>query len=571
MRGIKIVMRREWWWFALTLGVLGACSDKSSNTKIMVAVWTNISVPSEMDSIHIDAKASSASPSFIFSMTPDGGQDAIKFPVVVELVSPDNEKSAFDVVASGYFGGKNVVVSQTAHLTFDPGHSHVLTLFLDRACMGATSGSCIQTEDIDVANLPEYDPKSPSPFLAPDASTESLDATGSGRAETGDVEIVADAEVVADARQDGDATADGAIPDTGPDVSADTSGSLDVASDTSADQVAKGDLGQADSGPDTPCVIGCTQMGDAAIDNSALDVVPDVVIRPAIDAVGDSPADGLLNRDVALDSPPDLPPTLDLVPDLAVPDDAAACVLPMTTCAGACVNPQTNTSHCGGCGQACGTQNGTPSCAAAICSMAACSTGFLDCSPDENTSRDGCETNATTDPANCGHCGNACSSRVCRSQVCLATARYGNTGAGTAISSFEANFLAGIQVYIPNDGVVTGFGAVLFIETANATMYLGLYKDMAGSPGALVATVTAPTLVAPGGKEMNVDPPMSVTAGTYWILGVWDGLASFGSYSGPAVTWRYSSYPFAALPTTAPTSMTTISLPPPNLYVIVAQ
>jgi len=203
--------------------------------------------------------------------------------------------------------------------------------------------------------------------------------------------------------------------------------------------------------------------------------------------------------------------------------------------------------------------------------MASCSPGFLNCSADENTSRDGCETNGNTDRSNCGHCGNVCSSRVCKNQVCLATARYGNTGAGSAISSFSANYLAGIQVYIANDSVVTGFGAVLFSGTASTNMYLGLYKDIAGSPGALVATVSTPTLVTAGGKEMNVEPPVSVTAGTYWILGVWDNLASFGSNSATPVTWRFISYPFGALPAAAPNSMQMDSYPAPNVFVIVAQ
>jgi hypothetical protein len=102
-------------------------------------------------------------------------------------------------------------------------------------------------------------------------------------------------------------------------------------------------------------------------------------------------------------------------------------------------------------------------------------------------------------------------------------------------------------------------------------MYLGLYKDVAGNPGSLVATVASPTRVGPGGKEMNVDPPVAVTAGTYWILGVWDGLASFSSNSTTTVTWRYISYPYAALPSSAPTGMIPTQLPPPNVYVIVAQ
>jgi hypothetical protein len=569
MRGIEIAMRRGVWCFALTLGVLGACSNKSSNTKIMVAVWSNLAVPHDLDSIRIVAQGSSTSASFTFPLITGSGKDVIKFPVVWELVSPDNKGAAFDVTASGYLG-TNVVVAQTAHLSFDPGHSRVLTLFLDRACVGATSGPCAQPIAVDGAGLPEYDPR--TPFLAPDASPETLDATASGRAETGDVELGADVFLVADLRQGGDATTDGAVPDAGPDLPVDAPDHLDGASDTPADLAAKDDLGQDRAGPDT-CVSGCTQIVDAAFDNPALDAAPDAFISPVIDAVGDRPADGPMNRDVSLEASLDLPPPLDLGKDLTVQDDAAACVLPMTTCAGACVNPQTNASHCGGCGQACGTKNGTPSCAAGVCSMATCLPGFLNCSVDENTSRDGCETNATTDSANCGHCGNVCSSRVCRNQTCLATARYGNTGAGIGVSGFEGNYLAGIQVYIPNDSVVTGFGAVLYSAPgiASATMYLGLYKDMAGSPGALAATVSTSTVVTPGGKEMNVVPPVSVTAGTYWILGVWDSVASFATNSATTVTWSYASYPFAILPATAPTNMATTSLLPPNLYVIVAQ
>jgi len=564
MRGIAIAMRRGVWCFALILGLVGACSnDKSSNTKIMVAVWTNLAVPSEMDSIRIAAKGSSTSPSFKFPLTTGSGKTVIQFPVVWELVSPDNQGAAFDVTASGFLR-ENVVVAQTAHLSFDPGHSRVLTLLLDRACMGATGGPCTQTIDIDGPSLPEYDPK--TPFPVPDASPETLDAAGSGRAETGDLALAADVDVSADGAvpDAGPELAPDAVPDAVPDASSDTPGSLEVASDTPADLPAKEDLGQDHSGPDGACVNGCTQLGDAATDTQALDVVSDAVI--------DSAADRPLEKDVSLDSPPDLPPLLDLGKDLTVQDDSGACVLGMTMCTGVCINPQTNASHCGGCGRACGTQNGTPNCAAAVCSMVACSPGFLNCSADENTSRDGCETNGNSDSANCGHCGNICSSRVCRSQVCLATARYGNTGAGTGLpSDFQGNYLAGIQVYIPNDSVVTGFGAVLRDGLVSAKMYLGLYKDVVGNPGAMVATVSTPTLVASGGAEMNVDPPVSVTAGTYWILGVWDGLASFASNSTTTVTWRFVSYPFGALPGTAPTSMEPTPLPPPNLYVIVAQ
>jgi hypothetical protein len=298
----------------------------------------------------------------------------------------------------------------------------------------------------------------------------------------------------------------------------------------------------------------------------------------------------------------------------------------MSVCGTTCTSTQTDTGNCGGCGQACSTLHGTPSCSAGACTMATCATGYLDCSTSENTSRNGCETyvvtdpnncgqcgkvcpndwahstptcagstcghactapydncdglatngcesNLTTDGNNCGHCTNACTSQVCRNQTCLTTTRYGNTGSGTGNSNFGAGYLAGIQVYVPTASVLTGFGVVLYGTTASRNMYLGLYKDVTGAPGDLVATIAASVLVAPGGKEVSVAPaPVDIQAGTYWLLGTWDGSASFASNSTTGVTWRYAAFaPFGPLPSTAPTAMQSSTLAPPNLYVIVAQ
>ncbi|MFO0625452.1 MAG: FG-GAP-like repeat-containing protein [Polyangiales bacterium] len=68
----------------------------------------------------------------------------------------------------------------------------------------------------------------------------------------------------------------------------------------------------------------------------------------------------------------------------------------------------TNTSvaNCGGCGNACSLPNATPTCAAGVCAISACLTGFGDC--DGNASN-GCETNTNTSATNCGGCGAACS------------------------------------------------------------------------------------------------------------------------------------------------------------------
>jgi hypothetical protein len=52
--------------------------------------------------------------------------------------------------------------------------------------------------------------------------------------------------------------------------------------------------------------------------------------------------------------------------------------------------------------------NGTASCAAGVCAVAACATGFGDC---DGNATDGCETNVRTSTTHCGRCMNECAAR----------------------------------------------------------------------------------------------------------------------------------------------------------------
>ncbi len=71
------------------------------------------------------------------------------------------------------------------------------------------------------------------------------------------------------------------------------------------------------------------------------------------------------------------------------------------------VNLLSDVAHCGGCGTPCTTPHATPKCTLGQCQIAACDAGFLDC---DFSAGDGCEVNSLADPANCGGCGKACSS-----------------------------------------------------------------------------------------------------------------------------------------------------------------
>ncbi len=120
-------------------------------------------------------------------------------------------------------------------------------------------------------------------------------------------------------------------------------------------------------------------------------------------------------------------------------------------CASACTNTTTNPSDCGGCGLVCSTNNmATVSCGAGVCD-GMCLAGFGDCNGNKLT--DGCETNTSSDPANCGGCGAGCSSNnvatlSCSGGNCTSTCAAGfadcnanlrTDGCETSTSSDPAN------------------------------------------------------------------------------------------------------------------------------------
>ena len=98
-------------------------------------------------------------------------------------------------------------------------------------------------------------------------------------------------------------------------------------------------------------------------------------------------------------------------------------------------NTNTSTSHCGGCGDACTIENGTPKCAMGSCQVNSCGGTFRDCDSNPAT---GCEINIASHPSNCGGCGVAgsncntkydnasstCSNSACSNPTC--DAGYGD-------------------------------------------------------------------------------------------------------------------------------------------------
>ena len=90
---------------------------------------------------------------------------------------------------------------------------------------------------------------------------------------------------------------------------------------------------------------------------------------------------------------------------------SCACASPTTNCGGTCVNTQTNIDYCGGCSAApCTTSvsNATPTCSGGSCSYT-CNSGYTACNG-------GC-ANFSNDDNNCGSCGATCSG-TCTGGTC---------------------------------------------------------------------------------------------------------------------------------------------------------
>lgn len=206
-------MWRVSWLLTLVLGVAGACSNNDNNTKIVLRVWSDFTVPTEMNIIRVAVKGPTDSRSVPFQLaaSPQVGKSTL--PVVVVLVPPDNKNLAFDVAAVGYLGSdSNPIVSQAARLSFLRGESRVLTLFLGRSCPSSivcdgdhtcAGGRCDQPIAVDPSTLPFYDPN--TVLVPPDAgAVAGLDggwdvrAAEAGRMDTSGRDVGGDGREVGD-------------------------------------------------------------------------------------------------------------------------------------------------------------------------------------------------------------------------------------------------------------------------------------------------------------------------------------------------------------------------------------
>ncbi len=144
--------------------------------------------------------------------------------------------------------------------------------------------------------------------------------------------------------------------------------------------------------------------------------------------------------------------------------------------------------------------------------------------------------------------------------------RYGNVAPFASNSSHGPNYLLGSPLAIPVNCTLVAFGVIARSSGPQAIM--ALYTDSGGQPGNLVAQTAAFTL---NNQTMEISAPnVAITAGNYWIMGIYNVTASIGiDYSNASAQVDYISLNFGAqLPSPFP-SPTTYTGQQFNYYVIV--
>jgi hypothetical protein len=125
--------------------------------------------------------------------------------------------------------------------------------------------------------------------------------------------------------------------------------------------------------------------------------------------------------------------------------------------------------------------------------------------------------------------------------------RYGNVApfSTCATGGFQTGYLVATQVTFPSPITLTALGT--FAVSGGPHAVLALYASSGGAPGALVA-FTASTTLGTGVNEIPVAQKVAVAAGTYWLAGEYDAVASICGDSASTNLLDYIPVTYGSVP-----------------------
>jgi hypothetical protein len=250
---------------------------------------------------------------------------------------------------------------------------------------------------------------------------------------------------------------------------------------------------------------------------------------------------------------------------------ALQCTSPTVKCGNKCVDTNTDPANCSACAKACpAVANGAASCTGGVCGIASCNPPFKDCDGDGS---DGCEANTSTDPKNCGTCGNDCPAPAnglpaCKTSTCGLGACIGGfadcdgnaaNGCETTTSTDTKNCGACGKVCSSNNvtpscaaGACAGTCAAGFADCNNNKQTDGCEANLASDTkncgacgtactGTLCGTsVSAPMTSQPTGWSFNGTAAFDAVASSGVLTTLVAGAGSI-VYSSPIVTNTFTA------------------------------
>ena len=161
-------MRRDQIAFSILLALsVAACSKSKDNTELVVTVWSDLAVPTEMDALRIRVLGKEQTVDHPFQLSGDRHAGTYQIPVQLALVPAANKDLSINVTAIGSSGGTDIVWQQ-AVLPFIPGQARELPLYLARSCKNVScadnsgftcdNGACTKPVAVNPAELPTYVP-----------------------------------------------------------------------------------------------------------------------------------------------------------------------------------------------------------------------------------------------------------------------------------------------------------------------------------------------------------------------------------------------------------------------------
>jgi hypothetical protein len=163
------------------------------------------------------------------------------------------------------------------------------------------------------------------------------------------------------------------------------------------------------------------------------------------------------------------------------------------------------------------------------------------------------------------------------SAKCAAPATVGYASDLGSTASLASGYLSGEAVTISSAFTLRGFGMIA--NAASGGVSLGLYTDLNGLPGQLVAKAENQSVIlaAPNKNEYAASPAaaggsLSLPAGTYWIMGGYQMTTTVraGATGGTTVTYALVAGAWSPLPSTL-TGVGTLSRTPVNYYLLITQ